>query len=257
MQKIPEISKFLKYDARTERTFIPTVEEYLIEKYNILLPHEFVQGKTVLDLGSHIGTCGEWVLSQGAKFYIGVETQSKFYKLSKELLKKWNNQTIINQNIKHFLKHSDDYRYDIIILFGVLYAFSDCTEMLRKIFNIGNFVLIESATPPSIYTKEIPEKCIIEYSSEHRCNTNVSDKGNYQYQGFSGVPSQSFVDMVANISGFTKISSPIKGTDINSKLIYNKEITARWVSKYRKMHNEKMTLEDQILNKTDTETKIF
>ncbi len=115
MQKVPEIQKFINADVRTQRTFLPTNKEYLIEKLNILLPKEFVKGKTVLDLGSHIGTCGEWVLSQGAKFYIGVETQSKFHKLSKHLLQKWGNQTIINKDIKHFLKYSDDNKFDIVL----------------------------------------------------------------------------------------------------------------------------------------------
>ena len=83
-QKFPQ---FIETDVRQHRQIGYGVNaNFMSARYEILLPTELVQGKTVLDLGCCVGSAGAWVLDCGAKSYTGVEIQSTMSDLAAQNL---------------------------------------------------------------------------------------------------------------------------------------------------------------------------
>src|SRR4051812_40408718 len=69
---------WVENDNRRNRTYNAVTAGSLNAKCTACLPKRLIEGKTVLDLGSCIGHAGWWSLSNGARFYCGVETQKDY-----------------------------------------------------------------------------------------------------------------------------------------------------------------------------------
>jgi hypothetical protein len=148
--------EFLDLDQRsnpvTGRQPYQITQEYLYNKHRILLPSDFVKNKRVLDLGSCLGASGFWCLSNGASYYRGIEIQSWFIDKSRELLAKHCGDTnwhVEYGEINSYLDQ-DDGGWDVILLWGVLNAFVNPTEILEKVFTKTNMVSIDMPIPSGV-----------------------------------------------------------------------------------------------------------
>ncbi|MDQ1344099.1 MAG: tRNA (cmo5U34)-methyltransferase [Patescibacteria group bacterium] len=139
---------FNEEDHRQFRVWNPVTREVLEKKHRALLPEWLVKGKRVLDLGSCLGATGQWCLHYGALSYTGVETQPEYAEASKNFLSHWEDRAVIVEApIVDFLKKNVE-KFDIVCMFGVLYAFVDYYRILSMASEASNeYVLIETLYP--------------------------------------------------------------------------------------------------------------
>lgn len=137
-QKFPQ---FIETDVRQHRQIGYGVNaNFMSARYEILLPTELVQGKTVLDLGCCVGSAGAWVLDCGAKSYTGVEIQSTMSDLAAQNLAQCypdSNWTIIETSFEEFFQ-TNTTQYDIVIALGVVYSSVEYQIFLKSIVDICN-----------------------------------------------------------------------------------------------------------------------
>jgi tRNA (cmo5U34)-methyltransferase len=135
-QKFPQ---FINTDVRQHRQIGYGVNaDFMSARYEILLPTELVQGKTVLDLGCCVGSAGAWVLDRGAESYTGVEVQSTMSDLAAQNLAQCypdNDWTIIETSFAEFFQ-SNTTKYDIVIALGVVYSSVEYQIFLKSIVDI-------------------------------------------------------------------------------------------------------------------------
>lgn len=95
-----------------------------------------------------MGATGQWSLFYGAKSYTGIETQIEYVERSRRLLAHHGEKAeIVHSGITEFLEKNER-RFDIVCLFGVIYAFVDCYGLLGKACAISDkYVVIESLYP--------------------------------------------------------------------------------------------------------------
>jgi SAM-dependent methyltransferase len=135
-QKFPQ---FIDTDVRQHRQIGYGVNcDFMSARYEILLPKELVQGKTVLDLGCCVGSAGAWVLEHGATSYTGVEVQSTMSDLAAQNLaqcypdRDW---TLVETSFEHFFQNNTT-KYDIVIVLGVVYSSVEYQIFLKNIVDI-------------------------------------------------------------------------------------------------------------------------
>ena len=137
-QRFPQ---FIETDVRQSRQRGYSVDsKFMTDRYEILLPPELVQGKTVLDLGCCVASAGAWVLDNGAKSYTGVEVQSTMSDIASQNLTQCYNDrdwTIIESSFEHFFE-KNTLHYDIVIALGVIYSSIEYQIFLKNIANICN-----------------------------------------------------------------------------------------------------------------------
>jgi len=236
---------FFNLDTRIDRVVSPVVMEHKIEKYNIMLPESLVKDKTILEIGSCMGDAGHWCLSYGAKQYTGVEIQEEFYKKSKKLLSHWGDKAKnVNEDLETYLSSLNNFKFDITIFFGVLYAFPNPVDILEKVFNSSNkIVVLDSMTPGFILNKKIIEFPMVQHIDRPMI---ISQEGHLSYSGFSNYPSRTYVEKVANFNGFSNVDIPIVGENLDSEILYKDEIPVRYYSKFEKTHEKILTLQERI-----------
>lgn len=153
--------EFVQQDPRIERAHVTVSEESLYKRCKALLPEWIVKDKTVLDLGSCLGSFGHWCLHNGAKHYTGVEIHKEFTDKSVEIMGKYNEQnrfTIINSSVESFLLNNEE-KYDIVVASGILHGFINVVEILKQVSGITReyFIVetLETEEPiyPSIHFK--------------------------------------------------------------------------------------------------------
>ncbi|THB73370.1 MAG: methyltransferase domain-containing protein [Gammaproteobacteria bacterium] len=157
---------FYEYDNRKTRTLSPINKEQLENRHAAIFSEWNLKDKSVLDLGSCIGATGQWVLFHGASEYTGVEAQESYVERSRELLCHHGDKcTIVQSSIEEFLANNTR-KYDVIVMLGVIYAFLNHHEILSKITEICNdIVVIEGIYPyPPVGNPKAP---IIEITSQH------------------------------------------------------------------------------------------
>lgn len=240
---------FFNLDVRKDRLIFPIKIENRIKKYNNLLPEQVVKDKVVLDLASYLGDAGHWVLSYGAKHYTGVEIQSKFSDISKKLLSPWGNKVnIINTDLEVFLNETN-IKFDLIICFGVLYAFDNIIDILKNIFNITNSFILDSITPLPILTGRSPELPMISIGNQNKPSI-ISQEYKQSFKGFNHFPSISYLNEFSIINGFTQFELNAIGESVDSEILYKgcDEIPRRFYARYDKTHERTMTLQEKIKN---------
>ena len=195
---------FYEEDNRRYRSFNPTNKAFMEAKFGVLLPKAWVEGKTVLDLGSCNGAAGQWALFNGAKSYTGIEVQSNYVEQSRQLLSHWNNQvTIIQQDVSSFLAQTDDGEFDIVLIAGMLYHFVDTKNIIDQACRVvTDQVVVETNYPPGMRSGKLPiDATVTEYVTDQEVNL---DNGNQSMLGVSATTSMSALDILFRLNGYSK-----------------------------------------------------
>lgn len=191
--------EFAEVDGRRNRKWVPVTTETLSNRHEVALPKEVIIGKTILDLGSCLGATGQWCLAHGATHYTGVEVQPAMVNTSRELLSKhWDHTkfTIIEQDVEQFL-NSVTVKYDVVVMFGVIYAFIDTYGILKKVTSICNdTVLIDSHYPFIKNESNVP--LLMLNKKQH---INSSEDG-MAYTGLGCVPNPRALNIIMASLGF-------------------------------------------------------
>lgn len=135
-------SPWVKEDNRHLREVSRTTPESLNHRHAAMLPPETLPGKTVLDLGCCIGASGYWVLNHGAAHYTGVEVQEEYARVATALFRTHgasSKYTIHQSDLIGWLESrtrdallgTRSETWDIVMLAGVLYGFTDPLYILR------------------------------------------------------------------------------------------------------------------------------
>jgi hypothetical protein len=158
--------------------------------------------KSVLDLGSCVGSLGAWVLEKGAKFYRGVEFDKDLSEISLENLKKYfpkDKWDIQNTSVEEYLQNTDT-KFDVVIASGILYAFFDPIPILEKISEIGNLIIIENRSQKNIIeTTALDEAPYIVFGNTQRMIMGVSES---EIEYYSSLPSIGFFKYYFKFMGF-------------------------------------------------------
>ena len=130
-------SPFLTTDTRAKRWAIPYHPECVNGRIDILLDRNrnTLVGKTVLDIGSHIGTFAWAALQLGAKFVHGIDIEKRTIERCKELFQA---EGVSKENYKfevkgvfEFLKGIKENSFDTVLCFGVLYYVTEPYRLLK------------------------------------------------------------------------------------------------------------------------------
>jgi hypothetical protein len=216
--------EFIATDPRTQRPewlAYKVDAEFMYHRHNIFLPKSFVEGKSILDLGSCNAASGAWCLSNGAKLYSGVEFQNEYVVQShKNLSKYYSNDrwNLFEMSIEDFILNSKN-RYDIVIALGVVHAFSDIVSFLHKITSLTNCLVIDGTHPYTVNRSEfLGEDFKKQFLSSddyirfienepfigmHRTGMSLHSKKTVLYNGF--VPSMGAVKQILNLAGFMPV----------------------------------------------------
>lgn len=148
----------------------PVSKEQMENKHEVMLPPSILQGRTVLDLGCCLGATGHWSLSNGAVHYTGVEVQKTYADTARTLMAKYHphTATIVQTSIEDFLA-TNTKQYDIVVVLGVLYVFTDYYSILKKITDCAReSVVIESLYPNrKIFNDDF---CGVQFFNNQRIN---------------------------------------------------------------------------------------
>ncbi len=149
----PDDSPFLLTDTRKNRWAIPYSPECLNSRIEILLEQnrDCIQGKRILDIGSHIGTFSYAALKLGAKFVNGIDTEADTVKRCHDLFRE---QKVAESDyrfevadVTEFLKNLPDNFYDTIFCFGTLYYLDEPLSLLKQMNRVGRkAVLLDTFT---------------------------------------------------------------------------------------------------------------
>jgi len=202
-KKYPE---FVDLDVRKLRPHGPISAESLDNRHAVMLPDVIVNDATILDLGSCLGATGHWVLSKGAKHYIGIELQTEQATISQTLMSKYwpdNKFEIYNQSIQEFLDDaiSKNKKYDIVVMIGIIYAFVDHYTLLKKVSQVcEKYIIIDSIYPASMLDGKIATDAkIVELIVSQHINHHEERS---VYRGMSGRPSPKALELMFDTLGF-------------------------------------------------------
>ena len=150
---IAENSPFLTTDTRTNRWAIPYSFECLNARIDNLLgkQKDAVVGKTILDIGSHMGTFAYAAHQIGARLVHGVDVEEKMVEKCAKLFQ--------NQNIPHssyrfdvgdvlrFLESTPANSFDTVLCFGMLYYTAEPFRLLQLMSRVAKeTVLLDTFT---------------------------------------------------------------------------------------------------------------
>jgi SAM-dependent methyltransferase len=133
----------------SEDDFFADRPDLLTIRYNAWTDQFPIKDSKVLDLGCNYATAGEYFLQHGASKYVGVDLDENMLASSQELLEsKFDNLrfSLIKSSINKFLDNNDE-TFDIVLLGVVIHGAGDIIELFRKVSQITNRVVIETAHP--------------------------------------------------------------------------------------------------------------
>ena len=214
MNNIFEIAtEFVDYDNRKFRMIHnKTSSEVLQNKFEVQLPIELINDKTILDLGSCLGAAGHYSLTHGANHYTGVEVQPYYYDTSNLLLSKyWSKDkfNIVQRDVEKFLDEciEKNIQYDYVLAAGIIYGFLDITSLLKKICKVTRYnVLIETMNLPIEYDSNFG--FILVTQSENMVKGYDSETTDY-YTGPSSRISLSALDIIMSTLAFERTENII------------------------------------------------
>jgi len=130
-------SPFLTTDTRAKRWAIPYHPECVNGRIDILLDsnRSTLVGKSVLDIGSHIGTFAWAALQLGAKFVHGIDIEKRTIERCKILFQgegvdKINYKFEVG-DVFEFLEGIKENAFDTVFCFGVLYYMTEPYHLLK------------------------------------------------------------------------------------------------------------------------------
>ena len=150
---IPLNSPFLTTDTRSKRWAIPYHPECINGRIDVLLQknRNALIGKSVLDIGSHIGTFAWTALQLGAKFVHGIDFEKKTTDRCEDLF----NKELVNKStykfetrdVFEFLNQTKEASFDTILCFGMMYYTSEPYHLLKLMTRVAKeTILIDTFT---------------------------------------------------------------------------------------------------------------
>jgi len=221
MNFFDQFPEFIEADSRKGRGFSTVTAESISKRHEAALPDWLVYNSSVLDLGSCFGSTGHWVLSKGAKSYTGVEVQPAMVETSKQLLSNYwstNKFSIVEQDIKTFLdgEIQKGNKYDVISMFGVIYAFVNTFEILEKVSMICNHAIVIDSLYPYYFIG--PDSTVIELQAKQHIN---SPESNTTFYGIGARPTPAALRFIMKIYGFEDKEDLIYPTRLTDESIHD------------------------------------
>ena len=162
---IPPNSPFLTTDTRTKRWAIPYHPECVNGRIDVLLERNSnaLAGKSVVDVGSHIGTFAWAALQLGAKRVHGIDVEDRTVKRCEDLflqegVKKSNYKFEVG-DVFEFLEGVEENEFDTVLCFGVMYYTTEPHRLLKLMAHAAKeTILIDTftATYSAVQGKDAP-----------------------------------------------------------------------------------------------------
>lgn len=150
---IAQDSPFLTTDTRQNRWAIPYSFECLNARIDHLIGNQkdAVAGKTILDVGSHMGTFAYAAHQMGARFVHGVDVEEKMVHKGQNL---FHDQNIPSSgyrfevgDVLRFLESTPENSFDTVFCFGMLYYTADPFRLLQLMSRVAKeTVLLDTFT---------------------------------------------------------------------------------------------------------------
>jgi ubiquinone/menaquinone biosynthesis C-methylase UbiE len=163
---IAEDSPFLTTETRHTRWAIPYSFECLNARINNLLTRnrESINGKRILDIGSHMGTFAYSTLELGAEFVQGIDTEEKTIERGKELFR----QAKVPESLYdfkvddafHYLENLEEGSFDTVLCLGTLYYMVEPYRLLKLMQRVAKEVILLdtfTAAYAAIQGKDAPQ----------------------------------------------------------------------------------------------------
>ena len=134
---IPEDSPFLTEDTRKNRWAIPYTFACLNARIDTLLGRnrDAIAGKSVLDVGSHMGTFSYAAHKLGARFVHGIDVEEKMVRKGKALFEKENIPPsacrLEEADVLRFLESVPANSFDTLLCLGMLYYVSEPYRLIQ------------------------------------------------------------------------------------------------------------------------------
>ena len=163
---IPDDSPFLAHETRRNRWAIPYHPECLNARINHLLAENlpYIQGKNILDVGSHMGTFSYATLMLGANFIQGIDTEEKMILLSRELFQKMSiskdKYSMTVADACQFLENVEEGTFETVLCLGMLYYTPEPYHLLKLMLRAAKESLILdtfTAGYAAVQGKEAPQ----------------------------------------------------------------------------------------------------
>jgi ubiquinone/menaquinone biosynthesis C-methylase UbiE len=163
---IAEDSPFLTNETRQTRWAIPYSFECLNARIDNLLTRNqnFIKGKRILDIGSHMGTFMYAALKLGADFVQGIDTEKKTIKLGQSLFKQshvsQSSYNLLVDDAFRYLESLEEGSFDTVLCLGTLYYMVEPYRLLNLMQKVAKeTVLIDTFTAyyAAIQGKDAPQ----------------------------------------------------------------------------------------------------
>jgi ubiquinone/menaquinone biosynthesis C-methylase UbiE len=150
---IPPDSPFLTTDTRTKRWAVPYHSECINGRIGVLLDNnrQYLQNKSILDIGSHTGIFSWAALQLGAKFIHGIDVEKRTTKRCIELFSREDisasKYKFETNDVLQFLEGIEKNSFDTVFCFGVLYYMTEPYHLLKLMARAAKeTVLIDTFT---------------------------------------------------------------------------------------------------------------
>ena len=163
---IPDDSPFLAHETRRNRWAIPYHPECLNARINHLLTENLIhiQGKNILDVGSHIGTFSYAALMLGANFIQGIDTEEKVVLLGRELFQKMSiakdKYSMTVSDAFKFLENVKEGSFETVLCLGMLYYTTEPYHLLKLMLRaVKETLILDSFTAgyAAVQGKDAPQ----------------------------------------------------------------------------------------------------
>ena len=143
---LPENSIYLSNDTRQTRWAVPYSHEATNARADILLNQnkQYIENKTILDLGCHFGTMAYISSKLKAKSILGVDGDASLIKQAKNFQKEteMTNAEFIKNDVIQLLTGLEENSFDTILCFGLLYYIPDNFHLLRLMKKVAKEAII-------------------------------------------------------------------------------------------------------------------
>lgn len=152
---IPEDSPFLAADSRKNRWAVPYSFECLNARIDNLLGRNenAIRGKSILDIGSHIGTFSYAACQMEARSVHGIDTEEKMVVRCLDL---FHSQKVPDSQFRFevqdafdFLEKLPENSFDTVFCFGMLYYTGEPYRLLRLMSRVARERIRPRSTPRS------------------------------------------------------------------------------------------------------------
>jgi ubiquinone/menaquinone biosynthesis C-methylase UbiE len=163
---IPDDSAFFAHETRKSRWAIPYHPECLNARIDHLLTQnqQCIQGKRILDVGSHMGTFAYAALESGADFIQGIDTEEKMVTLGNELFQQLNvareKYSMTVSDALQYLENIEAGSFDTVLCLGMLYYTTEPYRLLKLMLRAAKETVILdtfTAAYAAIQGKDAPQ----------------------------------------------------------------------------------------------------